>query len=294
MQAPAASVTGIDRVLATLKEVARHPRGVRLEDLALRLQSPKSSIHRALAALGRAGLVAHDQGGTYRLGLEFLRLAFDHYQGLDLRALVEPALRALADHFGETAHFAIAALPEVAYVAIVQSSTSSSIKLTSAIGGRNPAHCTAVGKALLACLLPDRTAVEAYVARSRPLARPTAATLTSAAALHAELVHTRTRGYAVDREENEPGVNCLSMPVFLGPGAEPVGAISVSGVVQRTPLARLEAAADTFRALAEAQLGRGTVGIRLPTGMRSPPPGVNGGGSAGGASARAGDGAARR
>jgi DNA-binding IclR family transcriptional regulator len=262
--APPEALTGIDRVLASLKEVARHPRGARLEDLARALHSPKSSVHRALAALRRAGLVEHDAGGAYRLGLEFLRIAFKHYDGLDTRNVVEPALRALSERFGETAHYATAALPGVVYVAIVQSPSPSSIKLTSCIGGRNPAHCTGVGKALLACLLRDRAQVDAYVAAHGPLERRTSATLTSGQALHRELELSRERGYAVDREEGEPGVNCLSMPVYLGPGGEPSGAISISGIVQRTPLKRLEGAAEEFRAIAELHLGRGAVGFRTP------------------------------
>ncbi len=257
-QSPAAGLSGIDRVLATLKEVAQHPRGLRLEDLAKRIETPKSTVHRALAALRRAGFVDHDDGGLYRLGLEFLRVAFAHYDGLDDRALAEPALRALRERFGETASYAkLVGGAEVVYVAIA--SPSGGIKLTSTVGGRNPAHCTGVGKALLAAALPDLAAVEAYVASHGPLVRRTRHTLTTAKALHRELVATRARGYAIDREESEDGINCVAHAVHLGPPGPPIGAISVSGLAQRSPLAALEAAAGEMRALIERQLGPGSV-----------------------------------
>ncbi len=257
-QSPAAGLSGIDRVLATLKEVARHPQGLRLEDLAKRLETPKSTIHRALAALRRAGFVDHDVGGSYRLGLEFMRVAFDHYEGLDDRSLIEPALLALRERFKETASYAKLVGAEVVYVAIIF--PSGGIKLTATVGGRNPAHCTAVGKTLLAHVLPDQAAVEAYVAEYGPLLRRTPYTLTTAKALHRELAETRRRGYAVDREESESGVNCVALAVHLGPAGPPIGAISVSGLTHRTPMASLEKQVDDVRAIVLRHLGAGSLG----------------------------------
>lgn len=244
-------------MLATLTEIARHPRGVRLEELAKAMSSPKSSVHRALSALRRAGFVAHDQRGDYRLGLEFLRLAFDHYQGLDERALIDPLLHELSERFNETAHFAKLDGGEVVYVGIVKS--GGVINMSSTIGGRNPAHATAVGKALLMHALPDAAAVARYVKQFGSLERRTANTITDAAALVRELEWSRKRGYAVDREESDPGVNCLAVPIFVGPAAQPIGALSVSGLVARTPLASLVKAFPDFRAIVRKHLGESSV-----------------------------------
>jgi IclR family acetate operon transcriptional repressor len=246
--------TGADRVLATLTQLARHPRGVDLHDLTSELGLPKSTVHRALATLVRAGFAERVGRGRYRLGLQLVRLAFEFHEERDDARLVEPALEALAQRFGETAHYAVLDGAEVVYLAKVVP-RGQSVRMTSTVGGRNPAHCTGVGKALLAHALPDADVVERFVAEHGPLAARTPQTLVCASELAAELERTRVRGYALDREESEAGVVCLAMPVFLDSRANPSGAISVSALAHRTTLETLEAAAEEIRAIVESAVG---------------------------------------
>ena len=84
-------------------------------------------------------------------------------------------------------------------------------------------------------------------------------TLTTAAALHPELVATRRRGFSIDNEENEPGVNCIGFPVFLRPSATPTGAISVAAIKLRLPVETLVARAGEARDTIEQHLGSGSV-----------------------------------
>lgn len=251
---PPPAGTGADRVLATLTQLARHPRGVDLHDLTSELGLPKSTVHRALATLVRAGFAERVGRGRYRLGLQLVRLAFEFHEERDDARLVEPALEALAQRFGETAHYAVLDGAEVVYLAKVVP-RGQSVRMTSTVGGRNPAHCTGVGKALLARALPDADVVERFVAEHGPLAARTPQTLVSASELAAELERTRVRGYALDREESEAGVVCLAMPVFLDSRANPSGAISVSALAHRTTLETLEAAAAEIRAIVESAVG---------------------------------------
>lgn len=247
---------GADRVLAVFKALAGYPRGATLEQLAARLGSPKSSVHRALATLRRAGLAEQDRDGRYRFGMEALRLAFAYYEGLDERVLLQPALDALAERFRETAHYAHLERGEVVYVAKVMRSDHDGIQLGSRVGGRNPAHCTGVGKLLLSYALPTRDAVDAYAA-TYPLISRTPSTLTSAVALHTDLEGVRERGYSIDHEENEAGVGCVALPVFLGPGPQPSGAVSVTTIMRRTPLETLIERIDEIREILRAHLPAG-------------------------------------
>ncbi len=228
---------GSDRVLAVLTELAQHPDGVTLDELSRLLVSPKPTVHRALAALRRAGFAGQDGRGTYVLGDEFLRLAFTHLEARPEHVRVVPVLEQLAGLFHETAHYAVLDERDVVYRAKVDPGVGA-IKLTSVVGGRNPAHCTAVGKLLLAHQLPDDAAVEAWVAAA-PLVRRTERTVTTAADLAAELATIREQGYASEDGENEVGITCLALPVFLGSGGTPRGAVSVSALTYRTPLAQL-------------------------------------------------------
>jgi DNA-binding IclR family transcriptional regulator len=245
---------GAGRVLLVLKELARHPKGVALDRLARELEIPKSSLHRVLAALRSAQLAEHDDRGHYRLSLEFVRLAFEYYQALDRSALVLPALEALVDRFEETAHYAELDGDEIVYVAKVDP-RGSAVRMSSVVGGRNPAHCTGIGKALLAHTLTDRAAVDRYVAEHAPLPRRTDRTLVSADELDRELTDVRARGFAVDDQESEPGVNCIAFPIFLESAERPAGAISLAALVHRTQVAELIASAADIRAVIDAHLG---------------------------------------
>ncbi|MER6155202.1 IclR family transcriptional regulator [Streptomyces sp. NPDC001868] len=241
-------LVGSDRVLAVLKELARYPDGVGLEELTRVVGSPKPTVHRALAALRRAGLADQDARGRYRLGDEFLRMAFAHHEARPEHLRVRPVLAALAHRFGETAHYAVLDGHEVVYRAKVDPA-GGAVRLTSTIGGRNPAHRTAVGKVLLSGRLGTLEEVEAWIGGSPPEGRTARMPPRTAAALHRELEATRARGYGLDDQETETGVNCLALPVFLTSPTAPSGAVSVSALAYRTPLATLVDALDEIRAL---------------------------------------------
>lgn len=243
-------LVGSDRVLAVLVELARHPAGVALDELARTLASPKPTVHRALASLRRAGFAAQDGPGYYVLGDEFLRLAFSNHEARPEHVRLLPVLQRLADRFHETAHYAVLDGRSVVYRAKVDP-TVGAMRLTSVVGGRNPAHCTAIGKLLLSFALPDEAAVRAWVAGGPALERRTDRTLVGAAALVAELGRIRSQGYATEAQENEVGISCLAVPVFLTSTSVPAGAISISALDYRTPLSSLVGALPDIKAIVD-------------------------------------------
>ncbi|WP_436789978.1 IclR family transcriptional regulator [Yinghuangia sp. YIM S10712] len=240
--ADSSRLVGSDRVLAVLKELARHPDGIGLDELTRLMGSPKPTVHRALGALRRAGLADQDARSRYVLGDEFLRMAFTHHEARPEHLRIRPVLETLAERFGETAHYAVLDGREVVYRAKVDPPTGA-VRLTSTIGGRNPAHATGVGKLLLAARLPTLDAVKAWIGEAT-LLRRTPRTLCTAEELHREFQGVRDLGYAVDNQENEAGVNCVAVPVYTTSPSTPAGAVSVSAVAYRTPLDVLVAAAE--------------------------------------------------
>ena len=230
-------LVGADRVLAVLAELARHPSGIGLDDMARAMASPKPTVHRALAALRRAGFAAQDGHGRYLLGDEFLRLAFAHHEARPDHVRVLPILAALRDRYGETCHYAILDGRWVVYRSKLDP-PAGAVRLSSVVGGRNPAHCTAVGKVLLAGRLRTEQDVLDWVG-DRPLETPTERSLGTPEQLHAELTKVREHGYGVDDQETDPGVICLAVPAYLTSPTVPSGAISISSVAYRTPLSRL-------------------------------------------------------
>jgi IclR family acetate operon transcriptional repressor len=240
-------LVGSDRVLAVLKVLAQYPDGAGLEELTRAIGSPKPTVHRALGALRRAGLACQDSRGRYVLGDEFLRMAFAHHEARPEHVRIRPVLDALALRFEETVHYAVLDGHDVVYRAKVDPARGA-IRLTSTIGGRNPAHCTGVGKVLLAHHLPTRADVAAW-ADAAGLARRTPNTRCTVDELHADLERVRSRGFAVDDQENEVGINCLALPVYLGAPTSPSGAVSISALAYRTPLATLIEAVGDVRDL---------------------------------------------
>jgi DNA-binding IclR family transcriptional regulator len=240
---------GSDRVLAVLTELALHPAGVGLDELARTLDSPKPTIHRALAALRRAGFATQNGRGHYLLGDEFLRLAFSNHEARPDHLRVQPILEELAERYGETTHYAVLDSRFVVYRAKTDP-TAGAVKLSSSVGGRNPAHSTAVGKLLLSYQLQDDAAVVEWV-RSGELAAKTERTRTTAAELTKELTLIRQRGFSTDDQENEAGINCLAVPIFLSSRTVPSGAISISALTYRTPLSRLVDDVPAIRSIVE-------------------------------------------
>jgi len=238
-------LVGSDRVLALLIELARRPEGASLDDLAVALDSAKSTVHRALGSLTRSGLATRESLGRYAVGDEFLRLAFAYQEARPEAARVMPALRQLAERFGEIAHYAVLEGGDVVYRAKVDPAAGS-IRLTSYIGGRNPARATAMGKVILAQRLP--TAAEALQwAADHPVEQRTPHTLTSDAEWAEDIARVREQGFAVDDQENEPGINCIAVRVMTPSGE---GALSVSALAYRSPLSTLIDHVDELRAVA--------------------------------------------
>lgn len=251
------TLTGVDRVLACLILLAGESGGAGLDEIAKGLGSPKSSTHRALACLVRAGLAEQDGDRRYRLSLNFVRLAFSYYEGLDRSRLIQPVLDELAEMFEETVHHGELDGAQIVYLAQARP-RGERVQMTARIGGRNPAYCTGLGKALLAYSLTDSGAVSDFVKLYGPLTKRTPKTMTSVSALNEEFRATRERGYALDREESDPGITCIAFPLFVG-ASRPAGAISISALASRTPLEALIDRADEIRTVVEAHLGAGAV-----------------------------------
>jgi IclR family transcriptional regulator, acetate operon repressor len=231
-------VASVDRALRILALIGGAATGLSLEELAAQLDIPKSSLHRILAALKFRKFVSQPEiGGAYFLGTELLATAFRFHDRLDLRALIHPLLVRLSSELHETTHMAVLDGAEIVYQDKIEVATHT-IKLSSVIGGRNPAHATGVGKALLAWTYSTDEAIRAWAAQWEPLSRPTPRTVKSARELADELAQVREQGYALDVEENEIGVRCAAVPIFLGRQL-PTAAVSITLLGSRAEVRRL-------------------------------------------------------
>ncbi|GAA1280207.1 IclR family transcriptional regulator [Streptomyces javensis] len=237
-------------IVMFLAEDGGHPRGPTLTDLAKGLGLSKSTVLRLLAPLRELRLVDQDaENGRYRLGPQNAFLGQVYLERLDFREAAAPHLHELVESIGETVHLVVFDPPEIVYIDKVESPQP--VRMHSRIGSRQPAYCTAVGKAFLAH--SSDAVVEQVIARGMPPRTP--ATITTAERLHAELTAVRERGYAIDDVENEEEIRCVAAPVFDHSGAVAT-AISVSGPASRVTRGRVTEIGELLLASTKTLSGR--------------------------------------
>lgn len=194
-------------------------------DIVRELGLPRTTVHELVTTLAaRSYLVAvPEQPGRYRLGLRTYQLGSRYAEQLDLAAEGQRVAREVAETCDETVHVAILEDIDVIYIAKVDSTHA--VRMVSATGRRLPAHCTSVGKMLLASL--DEEELETRLEECEELIALTPDSITGLDALRAELDAVRAMGSAVEHREANPDVSCVAAPVRDGSGAV-VAALSIS------------------------------------------------------------------
>jgi DNA-binding IclR family transcriptional regulator len=236
-------VSSLERALSLLLAIeGDRPMGV--TELAHRACLPKSTAHRFLSILERSGFVTRI-GTKYTLGLTLFELGSAVRVGIgsDLASHARPVLQQLWHLTAETVHLAILDDGQVMYIDKLLGRSDRS----SRVGGRLPAHSTALGKVLLAYASAE--AVERALERSREA--DSIRTISPSRPLLADLQSVRARGLAIDRREVQVGSMCMAAPVLDG-GGRAVAAVSVTGpaaAVERHEPALRRAAASLSRSV---------------------------------------------
>lgn len=194
-----------------------------------------STTFRLLTTLSYHNYIKRDERtNQYRLGLACLELAHAYADSNDLRKVALPELEALRDEVKETVHLAVLDNMEIVYLEKLTGLHAIGM-MSSRVGGRAPAHCTGVGKVLLAFQKPDL--VRSHY-KKQGLTRYTDTTIIDLDVLIQELEDIRLRGFAFDKGEHEYEVRCIAAPIF-DLSEEMVAALSISG-----PSARMDPLED--------------------------------------------------
>ena len=251
-------VRSVERALDVLDALAEADSlGLRLAELARRLDTSKSTVLAVLRTLAAHGYVAElgeGRGRRYRLGLTLARLGDQALGQVDLLEVALPSLQAMTDETGWTSRVGV--LDDAYAVILGRVDGPGIIRFQSNLARRELPHCSAIGKALLSHL-PEQQ-VRAIVARTGLPGR-TATTITDVDQLLRELESVRTKEFAVDDEEDSEGVCCVGASVF-DHRQECVAAISVTGLALTLPPGGIEAlGAVVRRYAAEISLELGAV-----------------------------------
>lgn len=203
---------------------------------------PKSTTSELMAGLTQEGLLRRTDGGRYRLGWRLFELNQSLLDTTEFRTSARAVIEDLVETWHETVHLAV--LDGVHAVIIEKLQPSPAVKiLASRVGARIPAHCSGVGKALLAeqdWEEVSTAAAEGFENQTMPAF--TARTITTTEELRRDLEEVRERGYAYDLEETSLGLCCVAAPIRDSSG-EVIAAISIS-----SPSFRFEEESDRYAA----------------------------------------------
>ena len=225
-----ARIKSVDKAIDVLEALRdADNREMTLEDVSACTGLSRTTAWRLLSTLKAREYVSYDvQTREYSLGAALLRIAKVAYVKSDLSERVKPILRELVQTTGETANFAVL-LDGSTIVFMDQIKSTYLVHATPQLGVRLPAHCTAVGKAILAFLDPAEVQ---RIVKQTSLSPLTAKSITSLPELEKELIEIKLRGFAIDDEETEIGGTCIGVAI-LDPGGHPIAGISVTGPSSR-------------------------------------------------------------
>jgi DNA-binding IclR family transcriptional regulator len=225
----------VGKALQVLDQVAAFGRPVRFSEVLERSPFPKATLYRFVQTLTNQRMLSYNPDRqTYAPGVRLVRLAHAAWEQSSLAPVASPYIESLSRLVGETVHLAQLDHAQVLYVD--KRNAANPIAMYSQAGKVGPAYCTGVGKVMMAFL--EETQLAQIIAQ-QSFHEFTSSTLTSEDALRAELAEIKRHGYGFDREEHEPKIICVAMPILTARGRV-LGALSVTSSTDRTNLAALE------------------------------------------------------
>lgn len=239
-------VQSIGRAFAIIEEIARNRDGIGLAELSKRVGLHNSTTFHLVRTLVGLGYVRQlKDSKRYRIGRPLFALAASALDEVEMTSLATPVLDELARVTGESAHFSVPMGDAV--VVLARTSGPGAFQLTDRVGVVRPAHCTALGKIILAALEPAQ--LTRYL-RHAELKAYTSKSISSPERLAREIAEVRRTGLAIDDGEFDPEMRCVAVPV-RDFSARTVGAIGISGPIWRLSIDALHKRARNVRAAAD-------------------------------------------
>lgn len=212
----------LEKALRVLELFGEEDTELTATEIQVLLDLNKTSTFRIIKNLEEYGYLERDPANLkYRLGIKIYYLGSLVKPYVTLRKTAKPLLEEMNRQCEETVHLAVLFKGESLYLEKFEGKKT--IRVMTNRGVKLPAHCSGVGKVLLAGLSFEEVS---EIVSQKGLEKFTGNTITSLDGLSRELERVRSQGYAVDNEEIEDGLMCAAAPVFMR--GRPVAAISLS------------------------------------------------------------------
>ncbi|WKE67807.1 IclR family transcriptional regulator [Streptomyces sp. WP-1] len=204
-------VKSAERTVQLMEVLSASPERLTLGRLQELTGYPRSSLYALLRTLVALKWIEVEEGGEaagFGIGPRALLCGTAYLDRDPALPYAVRQIEQLRADVGYTTHYARLDGSNVIYLATREATDSR--RLTSRVGRQLPAHATALGKALLSELTARE--VDALLSE-QPLEALTPHTVTRRPALREELEQTRTRGWALESEQNTPGLCCVAATV---------------------------------------------------------------------------------
>src|SRR5215813_6009820 len=227
-------VQSVDRALQIIETLAEDDEGYRLSDLAVRTGLSTSTAHRLLTTLEKRRFVQFDRTESkWHVGAQSFAVGATFTRRRNFVALAMPYLRKLRDQTRETANLAV--VDDESIIVLTRVESREIMRSLTKVGGRVAMVASSVGKAVLATYTDEDVSA---IIRHHGMPRLTEKSIVRPSDLFRELEKARRQGFAVDDEEACMGLRCIAAVVYSD-CAEPLAAISVSGMTSRVTDERL-------------------------------------------------------
>lgn len=200
-------VTSLAKGLSVLSSLAEVSEPVSLREVARRTGLSKSTVHRLIGELRDAGLVESSADGS-SLGLRLFEFGGIALRQNQVASAARPYMEELFEQTNHVIQLGILQGTDAMY--LVRVGRQGHQLVASHVGGRIPATCTAIGKAILAY---DDELVQAAI--DEGLSKRTRYSITDPDHLRATLVETKRTGLAVELEESRIGLACVASPIVV-------------------------------------------------------------------------------
>lgn len=208
-------VQSVDRALRIIEFLAENPTGAGITEISKSLGLSKGTVHRLISTLKERDF-AYQSSNTelYRLSYKILYLYNCISNNIDMFKVSRPIIRKFADKVDATVH--LVTLDEkrsnIVYIDRIEPMNSQKLfVMSSRVGKKAPCYCTAAGKMLLSQYSDDEIR---DIMKGEEYKTYTDKTIKNIDEFLEEIHKVRKQGYALDENEYDHGIICISIPIY--------------------------------------------------------------------------------
>ena len=226
-------VASLARGLAVIQAFTHQQQRLSIAKISQKTGIARAAVRRYLHTLAALGYAVSHDGCRFSLLPKVVSLGQAYLSHEAMPAIAQAELDSLAEEVGESCSVAVLDDVDIVYVARANSSSVMSSRFN--VGARLPAHCTSIGRVLLAELSGDRLDPRL---RSMKFLPYTPRSVDSPTALRANLVEVRAQGFAIADRQLEPNFRSIAVAV-RNPAREAIAGINVIVPASRTSIEQM-------------------------------------------------------